>query len=113
MFLKLFKGCAGVLSNRFHTQRCIDVLFDQRRKVEDEWRKNQTEWNDDEDEQRRAFYEEEGKKNQIDKQPKLNCEVTKRMKVPTDCECKNVCCVRLSETHLIYYEGGVGIIKKK
>lgn len=113
MFLKMFQGVKGVrgVVKRIHTQMCLSSLFDQRRIAENEWRKIENEWEDDEHEQKRAFHEEEMR---VQRQ-KLKCEITGTSKRPgsIDCTCKGVCMVRKSETHLIHYEGGVGIIPKK
>ena len=85
---------------------CLSSLFDQRRQVENEW-------DDDEHEQKRAFHEEERRKMQENKQPK--CEMTGKAKRAgsVDCNCKRMCTAKKSETYLIHYEGGVGIISKK
>lgn len=79
MFLKLFQGvqgsCVRGFAKQIHAQMCLAALFDQRRKVENEWKKVENEWNkvenewkkveneweDDEHEQKRAFHEEEEK----------------------------------------------------
>lgn len=109
MFLKLLNGLKSRgkiiqdLKKHIHTQRCLNTLFDERRKVENEWKKNKNEWNDDEDEQRRVFHEEEMKKNTETKEPK--CEITNKKKNYTDCGCEGMCIARKSETHLIYYSG--------
>jgi hypothetical protein len=111
MFLKLVKGlqgvqsrCVGGFTKQIHTQMCLAALFDQRRKVENEW-------DDDEHEQKRAFHEEETRVQR--QQPK--CEITGKSKRPgsVDCTCNDVCITKKSETHLIHYEGGVDIIPKK
>ena len=118
MFIKLFqqgvRGVRGVRGTKqIHTQICLGSLFDQRKKINDEWKKKENEWNDDEDEQRRAFHEEEKRKIQENKQ--LTCEITGKAKHPgsVDCNCKRMCTVKKSETYLIYYEGGIGVIPKK
>ena len=118
MFLKLFQGvqgqCVRGFAKQIHTHMCLAALFDQRCKVEKEWKKVENEWNDDEDEQRRAFHEEDTRvQRQQRQQPK--CEITGKTKHPgpLDCTCKGECMVRKSETHLIHYEGGVGIVPKK
>ena len=124
MFLKLFQGvqgsCVRVFAKQIHTQMCLNSLFDQRRKVENEWKKVENEWKkveneweDDEHEQKRAFHEEERRKMQENKQPK--CEMTGKAKRAgsVDCNCKRMCTAKKSETYLIHYEGGVGIISKK
>lgn len=116
MFLKLFQAQAQALcgfARQMHTQMCLATLFDQRRKVENQWRKGQgeatqMEWNDDEDEQRRAFHEEDGKKIVTNKQ--IKCEITGKLRRQIDCECKDMCLAKKSETYLIHYEGGVGFI---
>jgi hypothetical protein len=122
MFLKLVQGLQGVqgrcvgggFAKRIHTQMCLDALFRQRRKVENEWRKVENEWDDDEHEQKRAFHEEDMRV-QKQQQQQLKCEITGNAKRPgsLDCTCKGICMARKSETHLIHYEGGVGIIPKK
>lgn len=112
MFLKLFKGCPRMLTKNLHTEKCLNVLFDKRRIIEDEWRKNHTEWNDDEDEQRRMFHDEEKRRVPNNKQ-QLKCEFTGKPKNQGDCECKDVCIAKQSETYLIHYEGGFGTISKK
>ena len=131
MFLKLFQGvrgsCVGVFAKQIHTQMCLAALFDQRRKVENEWKKVENEWKkvenewkkveneweDDEHEQKRAFQEEERRKMQEKNQ--LTCEMTGKAKRTgsLDCNCKRMCTAKKSETYTIYYEGGVGIIPKK
>jgi hypothetical protein len=115
MFLKIFQsqGVRG-FAKRIHTQMCLSSLFDQRRKVENEWKKVENEWDDDEHEQKRAFHEEENKRCQ-EKVQQLKCEITGTSKRPgsIDCACKGMCMARKSETHLIHYEGGIGIITKK
>ena len=105
MFLKLFQGVRG-FAKQIHTQMCLSSLFDQRRQVENEW-------DDDEHEQKCAFHEEERRKMQENKQPK--CEMTGKAKRAgsVDCNCKRMCTAKKSETYLIHYEGGVGIISKK
>lgn len=123
MFPKLVQGlqgvrgrCVGVggFGKHIHTQMCLSSLFDQRRKVENEWIKVENEWDDDEHEQKRAFHEEEMRV-QKPQQQQLKCEITGKAKRPgsLDCTCKGTCMARKSETHLIHYEGGVGIIPKK
>ena len=57
MFLKLVERVGGGLGKQIHTQMCLAALFDQRRKVENEW-------NDDDDEQRQIFHEEEKNRGQ-------------------------------------------------
>jgi hypothetical protein len=123
MFLKLIQGVKGrerVFAKRIHTQMCLDVLFGQRRTIENKWKNVQNEWKDDEDEQRRAFHEEEEKKNfqNYKKEQELKCEITGKTKHPgssIDCDCKGMCMTRISEIYTIHYEGGVGgvgIVKK-
>jgi hypothetical protein len=117
MFLKMFQsqGVRG-FAKRIHTQMCLSSLFDQRRKVENEWKKVENEWEDDEHEQKRAFHEEEMcVQRQQKQQQQIKCEMTGTSKRPgsIDCTCKGMCMVRKSETHLIHYEGGVGIVPKK
>jgi len=116
MFLKLVQGIkrvGGGFGKQIHTQMCLVSLFDQRRKVENEWKKVENEWEDDEHEQKRAFHEEETRVQK--QQQQLKCEITGKAKRPgsLDCACKGICMARKSETHLIHYEGGVGIIPKK
>jgi hypothetical protein len=93
---------------------CLTALFDQRRKVENDWKKVENEWEDDEHEQKRAFHEEDTRV-QKQQQEQLKCVITGKAKHPgsLDCSCKGICMARKSETHLIHYEGGVGIITKK
>jgi hypothetical protein len=121
MFLKFTQGLRnGMLAKRIHTQMCLSSLFNQRRITENKWKNVKNQWNDDEDEQRRAFHEEEQRKNveSIKKEKKqeqqLKCEITGTSKRPgsTDCECNGMCITRKSETHIIHYKGGVGMISK-
>ena len=119
MFLKLFQsqGVRG-FAKQFHTQMCLAALFDQRRKVENEWKKVENEWNDDEDEQRRVFHEEEGRnsqKHEKKEKQQLTCEMTGKTKRPdsVDCSCKGMCLAKKSETYIIHYEGGIGIIQQQ
>ena len=108
MFLKFVQSrCVGGFVKQIHTQMCLAALFDQRRKVENEW-------DDDEHEQKRVFHEEEMRVHQ-EKGLQLKCEITGKTKRQgsLDCTCKGMCMARKSETHLIHYEGGVGIISKK
>jgi hypothetical protein len=139
MFLKVVQGIkrVGGLGKQIHTQMCMAALFDKRRKVENEWKKVENEWKkvenewkkvenewkkveneweDDEHEQKRAFHEEETRdQKQQQQKEQLKCEITGKAKRPgsLDCTCKGICMARKSETHLIHYEGGVGIIPKK
>jgi hypothetical protein len=129
MFPKLFQGlpshCIKGFSKSIHTQMCIASLFEQRNKVNNEWRKKVDEWNDDEDEQRRAFHEEEEKRKNSNSHPEkreratqqqqLTCDITGKTKKigSVDCNCKRMCTVKKSETYLIHYEGGCGIIPRK
>jgi len=147
MFLtKLFqRGVQGVqgvrgiksFTKQIHTQMCLGSLFDERKKINDEWAKKENakkenakkenEWNDDEDEQRRVFHEEEQQQppqqqqqqqqppqqQQQQQPPQLKCEMTGKSKIPLDCNCKRMCTVKKSETYLIHYEGGIGMITKK
>jgi hypothetical protein len=113
-----------VFAKRIHTQMCLDVLFGQRRTIENKWKNVQNvqnvqnEWKDDEDEQRRAFHEEEEEKKNFQnykKEQELKCEITGKTKHPDysiDCDCKGICMTRVSEIYTIHYEGGVGIVKK-
>ena len=119
MFLKLIQGVRRgfpMFSKQIHTQMCLNALFDQRRTIENKWKNVQNEWKDDEDEQRRAFHEEEEKKNfqNYKKEQELKCEITGKTKRPgsIDCDCKGICMTRVSEIYTIHYEGGVGIVKK-
>lgn len=120
MFLKLFQRVRldKLYSKRIHTQICLSSLFDQRRKIENEWKnvqnewKNvQNEWNDDEDEQRRAFREEEKKIVENNNQQIIR-EITEKKKYQSHYEYKGACCTKQLETYLIHYEGGVGTIPK-
>jgi hypothetical protein len=92
---------------------CIASLFNQRLKIDKEWKKIENEWNDDEDEQRRIFHEEERSRNFQEKK-QIKCEITGKTKRigSIDCDCKSMCTAKKSETHIIHYEGGVGIIPK-
>jgi hypothetical protein len=111
-----------------------DSLVSQRRKVENEWKKElenewknklekmENEWNDDEHEQRRIFDQREQKERKEQKEQKeqkeeenFKCEITNKPKRPStvDCNCEYGCMAKISETFLIHYEGGVGIISKK
>lgn len=85
-----------------------DSIFSQRRQVENEWKRVENEWNDDEHEQRQIFDEKEEEEN-------FKCEITNKPKRPStvDCNCEFGCMAKMSETFLIHYEGGVGIISKK
>ena len=103
MLLKLFQGynCQGIryFAKKIHTQMCIASLFGQHRKV-------QNEWNDDEEEQKQIFYEEE-KNNSLEKSnQQFKCNVAKCSDL-VHCNCKNK-----SETYIIQYEGGVGILSR-
>jgi hypothetical protein len=122
MFLKSLQNIQGFQSQcvrgfakRIHTQMCLAALFDQRRKVQNEWKKVQNEWEDDEHEQKRAFQDEESHLQRKQQRQQLKCDITGKSKRPGsfDCTCNGVCMVKKSETHLIHYEGGVGIIPKK
>jgi hypothetical protein len=119
MFLKLLQGlksecqCVGRgFVKQIHTQMCLAALFDERRKNENEWKNVENEWEDDDHEQKRAFHEEDKR---VQREQQHKCEITGKSKRPgsLDCTCKGMCMVRKSETHLIHYEGGVGIIPKK
>ena len=127
LFQKGIQGVRGIKSftKQMHTQMCLDSLFDQRKKINDEWKKKENEWDDDEHEQKRAFREEE-ERNDLHSEkrqpqqhpqqhPQLKCEMTGKAKTPgsVDCNCKRMCTVKKSETYLIYYEGGIGVIPKK
>ena len=87
-----------------------DSIFSQRRQVENEWKRVENEWNDDEHEQRQIFDQKEQKEEEI-----LKCEITKKIKRPgtIDCNCEFGCMAKISETFIIHYEGGMGIISKK
>ena len=127
LFQKGIQGVRGIKSftKPMHTQMCLDSLFDQRKKINDEWKKKENEWDDDDHEQKRAFREEEERNDlhsekrqpqqQPQQQPQLKCEMTGKAKTPgsVDCNCKRMCTVKKSETYLIYYEGGIGVIPKK
>jgi uncharacterized protein YlxW (UPF0749 family) len=108
------RGVRGFVK-KIHTQMCLSSLFDQRCRVDNEWKKVENKWEDDEDEQKRAFHEEEKRCVHQEKVQQLKCEITATSKRSgsTDCQCKGMCMARISETHLIHYEGGVGIIPKK
>jgi hypothetical protein len=98
-----------------------ESLVSQRRKVENEWKKelekteneSENEWNDDEHEQRRIFDQNEQKEQK--EEETFKCEITNKPKRPStvDCNCEYGCMAKISETFLIQYEGGVGIISKK
>ena len=101
-----------------------DSLVSQRRKVENEWEKelknelekSENEWNDDEHEQRRIFDQREQKEQKEEKEEEtFKCEITNKPKRPStvDCNCEYGCMAKMSETFIIHYEGGVGIISKK
>ena len=114
MFLKLFQGSyVRGFAKQIHTQMCLSSLFDQRRQVENDWKKVENEWDDDEHEQKCAFHEEERRKMQENKTPK--CEMTGKANRAgsVDCNCKRMCTANKSEIYTIHYEGGVGIISKK
>ena len=124
MFPKWFQGIQSHIrgfSKSMHTQMCITSLFEQRNKVNNEWRNKVDEWKDDEDEQRRAFHEEEEeeekrknshlhteKRERATRQRQLKCDITGKIKEigSVDCNCKRMCTVKKSETYLIHYEGG-------
>ena len=106
MLLKLFQGyhCQGIqyFAKKINTQICIASLFGQQqhRKVE------KNEWNDDDDEQKQIFYQEE-KNNSLEKSnQQFKCNVSKCSGL-VNCNCKNK-----SETYIIQYEGGVGILSR-
>jgi hypothetical protein len=98
-----------------------ESLVSQRRKVENEWKKelekteneSENEWNDDEHEQRRIFDQNEQKEQK--EEETFKCEITNKPKRPStvDCNCEYGCMAKMSETFIIHYEGGVGIISKK
>jgi superfamily II DNA/RNA helicase len=105
-----------------------DSLVSQRRKVENEWekelenelekewKKSENEWNDDEHEQRQIFDQRERKERKEQKEEEtFKCEITNKPKRPStvDCNCEFGCMAKMSETFIIHYEGGVGIISKK
>ena len=99
MFLKLFQGQQVIrgFSKNIHTQMCIASLFGrEHRKVE------KNEWNDDDDEQKQIFYEEE-KNSSLEKSKQ-------QFKYNTKCSRSGM--ANKSETYLIQYEGGVGILSK-
>jgi hypothetical protein len=93
------QGVRG-FAKKIHTQMCLSSLFDQRCRVDNEWKKVENKWEDDEDEQKRAFHEEEIC---VQKQ-KIKCEITGTLKRPgsIDCTCKGMCMVIKSETQLIH-----------
>jgi hypothetical protein len=133
MFLKLIQGrFVRGFGKQIHTQMCLTALFDQRRKVENDWKNVENEWEDDEHEQKRAFHEEDTRvqkqqqqrqqqqrqqqqRQQQHQHQQLKCVITGKAKHPgsLDCSCKGMCMARKSETHLIHHEGSVGIITKK
>jgi len=86
------------------------LLFKQRRKLENEWKTPENEWNDDEHEQQQIFDQENNRM----KEGNFKCEITKNPKRPgtVHCNCESMCMAKMSETFLIHYEGGVGIILK-
>ena len=87
-----------------------DSIFLERRQVENEWKRVENEWNDDEHEQRQIFDEKEKEK---EKEKEIfKCEITNKP-VTIDCNCEFGCMAKMSESFLIHYEGGVGIISKK
>jgi hypothetical protein len=104
MFIKLFQGQQVIqgFSKKIHTQMCIASLFGRQREhnkvTNDKVEKN--EWKDDDDEQKQIFYEEE-KNNSLEKSKQaFKCDITKYLRS------------NKSETYLIQYEGGVGILSK-
>jgi len=103
MFLHLFKG-PGIrgFSKKIHTQMCLASLFGKTPKLE------KNEWNDDDDEQRQIFHEEE-RNNSLEKSnQQLKRDITKcSCSGLVNCNCKNK-----SETYIIQYEGGVGILSR-
>ena len=98
MLLKLFqgKGNRGFFKN-IHTQMCIASLFGQQHcKIENEW-------NDDDDEQKQIFYEEEKNSSLEKSKQQFKCDIT---------TCSSSGMANKSETYLIQYEGGVGMLSK-
>ena len=99
MFLKLFQGQQVIrgFSKNIHTQMCIASLFGQHHcKIENEW-------NDDDDEQKQIFHEEE-KNNSLEKsKQQFKRDIT---------TCSSSGMANKSETYLIQYEGGVGMLSK-
>jgi len=107
MLLKLFQGyhCQGIryFAKKIHTQMCLASLFGPHRKLFDQNRKVENEWNDDDDEQKQIFYEEE-KNNSLEKlNQQFKCDVAKCSGL-VECNCKNK-----SETYIIQDVAGVGI----
>jgi len=110
MFIKLFQGQQGIkgFSKKIHTQMCIASLFGRQREhnkvTNDKVEKN--EWKDDDDEQKQIFYEEE-KNSSLEKSKQefkcVKCDITK---------CSRSSMANKSETYIIQYEGGVGILSK-
>jgi hypothetical protein len=97
MFLKLFQGQQVIrgFSKKIHTQMCIASLFGRR---QEHCKVEKNEWKDDDDEQKQIFYEEE-KNSSLEKSKQ-------------EFKCENKYMKNKSETYLIQYEGGVGIISK-
>ena len=104
MFLKSFQGQEVIrgFSKKIHTQMCIASLFGQRehRKVE------KNEWKDDDDEQKQIFYEEEKNSSLEKSKQEFKCNITKCS------SCSVMANKSESETYIIQYEGGVGILSK-
>ena len=101
MFLKSFQGQQVIrdFSKKIHTQMCIASLFGRR-----EHRKVETnEWKDDDDEQKQIFYEEEKNSSLEKSKQQFKCNIIK---------CSHSGMANKSETYLIQYEGGVGILSK-
>jgi len=99
MFLKLFQGQQVIrgFSKNIHTQMCIASLFGQHHcKIENEW-------NDDDDEQKQIFYEEEKNSSLEKSKQQFKCDIT---------TCSSSGMANKSETYLIQYEGGVGMLSK-
>ena len=109
MFLQLFKG-RGVqaFAKKNHTQMCIASLFRQ----EQQHRKVENEWNDDEDEQRQIFDEDE--KNRGHAVPLTPCPYLKGGVRGERTSSGLVHCTHenKSDTYIIHYEGGTGIISR-
>ena len=102
MFLTSFQGQQVIrgFSKKIHTQMCIASLFGRQRehhKVE------KNEWKDDDDEQKQIFYEEEKNSSLEKSKQQFKCDIT---------TCSSSGMANKSETYLIQYEGGVGMLSK-
>jgi len=109
---KFFRGIQFLKKSGI-TYSFSDSIFLERRQVENEWKNSENEWSDDEYEQQQIF----DKQNQeyIQEKEKFKCEITNKPKRTgiIDCNCEFGCMAKISDTFLIHYEGGVGIISKK